>query len=107
MKITKEQEVFLKDWSRNIKDQNYSHFSIDRYHRSQWWNRNRKWFVILIISLAILFTLWWIGTANAEMNSNYYQQVHVCVENYKAVNQIGVRPLQEVGQCTHNPTVIL
>ena len=87
MKITKEQEVFLKDWSRNIKDQKYSHFSIDRYHRIKWWSRNIKWFIILIVSLEILFTLWWIGTANAEMNSNYQDRVHHCISTYRELNQ--------------------
>jgi hypothetical protein len=98
MKITKEQEVFLKDWSRNIKDQNYSHFSIDRYHRSKWWNHNRKWFVILVISLAILFTLWWIGTANAMD----YPAIHKCIETAKYLNQIATVHLDVAG-CINNP----
>ena len=64
-------------------NEKYTHFSIDRYHRSQWWKRNR--FIVygfIVLAIICLVIAWW----NKALAVNY-QSVHQCIETYKALNQ--------------------
>jgi hypothetical protein len=72
------------------------------YRRCQIWG----WVIAVVIMIIIILSFAYWHITHAQMSSNYYHQVRVCVENYKAVNQIGVRPLRDVSQCTHTPTTI-
>jgi hypothetical protein len=73
-----------------------------KYRRS----RITFWVIVAVIVILVLLALAYYSKAIA-MDGNYYQQVHTCVQTYKKINQLGVKPQHDVGQCAVNPTKII
>jgi hypothetical protein len=82
-------------------NEKYTHFSIDRYHRSQWWKRNRfivyGFIVLAIIALAIAYY-------NHALAMDY-PAIHKCIETAKYLNQIATVHLDVAG-CINHPNTI-
>ena len=78
------------------------------YYWSVQWRWMRKYVTAVLIGIIVATVLFIISfTYLQKAQAMNYHYIRSCIATYKAVNQIGVKPLQEVGQCTHNPTVIL
>jgi hypothetical protein len=80
--------------------------TIRRRPLNNWYKRHRRFLmicaVVVVVALIMVLAITW----QARADSIDYQQVHKCIETYKAINQDKVKPLYDVAQCTHNPNTI-
>ena len=80
--------------------------AIRRRPLKQWWARNKSMIMFAVATIVLAIIMMLAITWQARADEINYQQVHKCIGAYKAMNQIGWKPLHEVAQCTHNPYII-
>ena len=80
---------------------------MSNYYWSVQWRWMRKYVMAILIGIivaTILFIVSFLYLQKAQAMS--YYDIKNCIASYKAINQIGVKPLRNVGDCVDNPKVI-
>lgn len=56
-----------------------------------------------IAVVGVVLMAGWMRMAHAMQSSGYSTAVHLCVSEYRAFNQTGIKPVRDVSQCLVNP----